>query len=310
MRDEKVYNAQKKFTTTVDFNNWIFPNIIFLSLFLTLVENNMGQLLSVCAGGDESTKAGALSTPNQTNNNNNQYQSSPHGSRRVSNNPMDGSGTPSSLHTSSSSPYDPANVNHNLHHHHPNNINISSSSGQDQAEVQKQQEEQERQRKQQQEQQAMILKEQARLEHIVSTAGRTMLAIRRRDGYYDPGYAAAQMAELREIPTHHPSRSGDGNGGGGDGNAGNSAAKAAMLGHTPTSKLTNEGSIMEMFLSSSNDAIQYPHHSHHHHHHHQVQVNQVANFFLEDCTEAFLSTLCPTKERMFQGLESVVENLL
>lgn len=145
-----------------------FVGLQALSLSLEL-ENKMGQVC--CGGANEKRKVGALDNTlsnydnsaekNNLLNNNNNNQNSPHSWHQ-------GSGLDAN--------------------------NGSGGGGLDDESRRRQQmefENAEAKRKQ------AIREEQLRLEGIVTTAGREMVATSRRDGYYDPGYAAATAADLR-----------------------------------------------------------------------------------------------------------------
>jgi len=159
---------------------------------------------------------------------------------------------------------------------------------------------------QEKERQQAILKEQARLDEIVFNAGRNMLSVRRRDGYFDPGYAAAQMAVLRDI--YHQSSSSNETGGSVSSEEGKHTKNVSISTTLPKSNLREDEAIVEM-LSTVYLYNQNPNSDHHNSH--DSKINQMAHLFWhdQDCTEAFLGALHPTKERLFQGLESVIENL-
>ena len=178
------------------------------------------------------------------------------------------------------------------------------------------------------ERQRALREEQARLELIVSTAGRDMVALHGRGGggsanslsalgshggggsgmaYYDAGYAASVAQELLQ------------SGGGGGGlhalfmemelDAASDEEKSStktllrmVQGRIPNScvadgmnaveVLSQRIDLREALAGSGNSG-----------------VGNDIDFFLEDVAESFLASVLSTKGRLFQGLAPIVENL-
>ena len=211
----------------------------------------MGQIISVCCGGQESTKEGLLSSSSFKNS----HSSTIHDFSNHSSHHKATTRNQISNENNISTEEDPTSIGANAIANGPNRTAAQAEA----LEIQRKQ---------------AIMKEQARLEQIVSTAGRTMLAIRRRDGYYDPGYAAAKMAELR-----------------------NNSANINRVGIVNHEFMTLQGKIPKSIETNANVLMN------------NLNVHQVANTLLEDYAETFLDSLAPTKERLFHGLDSVIENL-
>lgn len=255
----------------------------------------MGNFCSQCSDGGEKKKAGALLSAdaailsdingnNNMSNNNNNSGNDYHGR-----DPADGP-----LHHAN------ANANNTNNHH-------DTADRQELLERYRvEQELLERQR-------AIIREEQSRLERIVSTAGREMVAIARRDGYYDPGHAARMAADLQRRPLPKlddrswlggrlpPSaaaeeravltelsdvRTGSGDDDGNDDDDGGGSGR-----RKGTEFWGSHGNGGEVVVTDGDDN------------------NNGHRFLFDDCAESFLGYLLPTKERLCQGTGQVVENL-
>jgi len=249
----------------------------------------MGTLFSACSDGQESKKPGAFTTPTDpsiTLDPNATPHSSSHSQNHL------GIHGHSSDPTQSNHPHHPnGTILNSKHPPHPSSSPSLSAQEKDKA------------------QQEAILKEQVRLETIVSTAGRTMLAIRRRDGYYDPSIAAAQMAQLQSSSSSSSSKP---------------SPFAILQGQIPKSTMSKEDeSIFHPSRTISNPSASSAHSSGVGDGNDAASPRRttttsspfrhvppmVSQFFQEDSMEAFCNLMNPTKERLFHGLDSVVENL-
>jgi hypothetical protein len=132
-----------------------------------------------------------------------------------------------------------------------------------------------------------LREEQARLERIVSEAGRDMVAISRGAGSYDPAYAAAVARDLQE---HR-------------GAVMNLPIPAAPSQIPPTA-LADTTLIIEMLGRSRWDGIELgtrggP----------GGCGGEDPLIFFDDLAESYLSEVLPAKETLFQGVGPIVENL-
>lgn len=155
------------------------------------------------------------------------------------------------------------------------------------------------------ERQRALREEQARLELIVSTAGRDMIPVGRRDGgpmsgasggYYDPAYAAAAAQEI------HSS--------GALGAVGEEVmatlAKCHLNGRVPPSAVPvgGAGEIMEALARGRWEGI-------------ELGTRgglggcggEDPEIFFDDLAEGYLDRVVPTRETLFRGVGSIVENL-
>eukprot|EP00591_Stephanopyxis_turris_P005646 CAMPEP_0195507694 /NCGR_PEP_ID=MMETSP0794_2-20130614/1089_1 /TAXON_ID=515487 /ORGANISM="Stephanopyxis turris, Strain CCMP 815" /LENGTH=237 /DNA_ID=CAMNT_0040634457 /DNA_START=88 /DNA_END=801 /DNA_ORIENTATION=- len=165
------------------------------------------------------------------------------------------------------------------------------------------------------ERQRAMREEQARLDCIVTTAGRDMVSVNRRDGYYDPGYAAAVAQNLRKNgvlaslplstdsnstfiqPSQHQEHAN---------NAKSAIQRSSNLfgGKVPNSAVRNLGEVTELLSRGRWEGIELG----------QKGYGlggcggEDPDFYLDDCAEGFLAMMVPTKER-FQGLGPIVQNL-
>lgn len=136
--------------------------------------------------------------------------------------------------------------------------------------------------------------EQARLERIVSAAGRDMVAVSRRDGYYDPGRAARRAADLRQEQRSATFASGE------------------LSGKLPPSRLVvdDHQTIADLLTGNGNVPKAYIHNNNNGGVWGQITVaRNDHHFMLDDFAESFLGYLLPTKEHLFQGTGHLVENL-
>lgn len=134
----------------------------------------------------------------------------------------------------------------------------------------------------------VVLEEQARLEQIVSTAGREMMTANRRDGYYDPGYAAAVAQNILK---------------GGLPDIDNSM-NVCLGGIVPsTTSVVDPTEVLHVLSRGRWEGIMLG------------QKGGLGgcggedpNFFFDDCAEGFLAAMLPTKKH-FHESEPIVENL-
>mmetsp|Transcript_50737 Transcript_50737/g.152808 ORF Transcript_50737/g.152808 Transcript_50737/m.152808 type:complete len:229 (-) Transcript_50737:354-1040(-) len=155
------------------------------------------------------------------------------------------------------------------------------------------------------ERQRALREEQARLELIVSTAGRDMVPVGRRDGgpmsgaaggYYDPAYAAAAAQEI------HSS--------GALGTVGDEVmatlAKCDLNGRVPSSAIPagDASALMEALGCGRWEGI-------------ELGTRgglggcggEDPEIFFDDLAEGYLDRVVPTRETLFRGVGSIVENL-
>lgn len=119
----------------------------------------------------------------------------------------------------------------------------------------------------------LLREEQARLELIVSTAGRDMVAVRStraNPAYYDQGFAAALAQHLNE-------------------KIGSSSALPNSL---PPSNVT------DVYATLNKSP------------HVQFDTRENLNTYMDLVAESLLASLVPTKEHLFSGVGPMVENLL
>jgi hypothetical protein len=132
-----------------------------------------------------------------------------------------------------------------------------------------------------------LREEQARLERIVSEAGRDMVAISRGAGSYDPAYAAAVARDLQE---HR--------------GAVMNLPIPAIPSQIPPTALADTTLIIEMLGRSRWDGIELgtrggP----------GGCGGEDPLIFFDDVAESYLSEVLPAKETLFQGVGPIVENL-
>jgi hypothetical protein len=118
----------------------------------------------------------------------------------------------------------------------------------------------------------LLREEQARLELIVSTAGRDMVAVRStraNPGYYDQGFAAALAQHLNE-----------------------------QIGSSSSVKTLPKATVIDIYttLNKSPHVI--------------FDKRENSNTYMDHAAESLLASFVPTKEHLFAGVGPMVENLL
>jgi hypothetical protein len=118
----------------------------------------------------------------------------------------------------------------------------------------------------------LLREEQARLELIVSTAGRDMVAVRStraNPGYYDQGFAAALAQHLNE-----------------------------QIGSSSSQKTLPKATVIDIYATLNKSP------------HVLFDKRENPNTFMDHAAESLLASFVPTKEHIFAGVGPMVENLL
>ena len=144
-----------------------------------------------------------------------------------------------------------------------------------------------------------LREEQARLELIVSAAGRDMVPVGRRDAAFDPAYAAAVHAEMTQrggamsdhsIP-HEVNRA---------------MVSKPVRGRMPQSALPpgDFAAVLDTLSKSRWDGIELGK---------RGGLGgcggEDPNYYFDDVAESFLDACVPTRAKLFQGTAAIVENL-
>lgn len=155
------------------------------------------------------------------------------------------------------------------------------------------------------ERQRALREEQARLELIVSTAGRDMIPVGRRDGgpmsgaaggYYDPAYAAAAAQEIHSSGALSAVSE----------EVMATLAKCQLNGQVPPSAIPagDAGALLDALVGGRWEGI-------------ELGTRgglggcggEDPEIFFDDLAEGYLDRVVPTRETLFRGVGSIVENL-
>mmetsp|Transcript_33163 Transcript_33163/g.72721 ORF Transcript_33163/g.72721 Transcript_33163/m.72721 type:complete len:231 (-) Transcript_33163:87-779(-) len=144
-----------------------------------------------------------------------------------------------------------------------------------------------------------LREEQARLELIVSAAGRDMVPVGRRDNAFDPAYAAAVHAELTQ-------RGGAMSNENISNEVTNAMVHCPVRGKIPKSALPpgDFATVLDALSKSRWEGIELGKRGGE-----GGCGGEDPNYFFDDVAESFLDACVPTRAKLFQGTLPVVENL-